>query len=339
MPRQDSRETTFEPFRILPVGADGLNTFLDATMVAPSGLVRAENIRGGRLSLDRRGGALKLTRGTDTTGSLTFGATTKYVTVPAASQLAIPSGGWAFLLHFTATRPGSGNTGWLLSTRPSGVAWHVLSVTISDAGAVTVAWRDNGGTSRSVTTAEITADAVTHLLAVYDAAAGTFTVYLNGVSSGTPLTGLASTLYPDATSTDWVFGVEKPGGAAVTLNSQFSGAMNGATLLTLKGTRPSSGDTTLVSVLRKHSWRSWPAPEADGVLFHYDFDSISTFRDRSRFKNHGSFTGTPTLGSSVSLATLCGNVAHLIQSPDGRRTNVVGVAGTTYYETVKTATA
>ena len=122
-----------------------------------------------------------------------------------------------------------------------------------------------------------------------------------------------------------------------TANTNFDGQIDSATLISLKGTRPSSGTTTLVSVLRKHSLRTWPTPQADGVLFHYDFDSATTFYDRSRFKNHGAITGVPTLGGSVALETLCVNEAHLIQSPDGRRTNVVEVAGSTYYEIVKEA--
>jgi len=336
VPRIDTRDDSFEPFRISPVGARGLDLFSDPALLDPSFLIRADNARMGTMAVERRTGGIKLLHGTANHGSLTFGATTKYALLPAASQLVLPAGGFALFAHFAATWPASGKTGYLISSRPSGETFHVLKVTISDAGVITVSWTDSGATERSVACTAVTDGASVHLLAIYDAPAGTFTVYINGASSGTPLTGLDATLKPDQTTgVAWAFAVEKQTGAAVTADTQFPGAIDSLTLQTLRGSRPASGTTTLASVLRKHSLRRWPTPQADGVVFHYDCDSISTFYDRSRFKNHGSITGTPTLTSAVAYSSVPGQAVHTIQSPTGTRTNVVGIGGTLYYEGVR----
>ena len=145
MPRDNTRDTSYETFRISPIGAGGLDLFTDPALLGPGFLQRGENIRAGTLALERRKGGLKLFRGTDNTGALTFGATTKYATVTYAAHLSVPAGGWAFMVHITAVRPSGGNTGYILSSMPNSAAYHVLKVTISDAGVVTVAWRDSAG--------------------------------------------------------------------------------------------------------------------------------------------------------------------------------------------------
>ena len=338
MPRADTRDVSYDVLSILPIGLGGLDLFTDATLVPPSALIRSENIRLARGTADRRGGDYKLSKASSTGGGLTFASTSNYALLPTATQLLLPLGGFAFRLSFTATRPSSGNTAYLVSSRPTAQTYHVLKVTLSDAGVATVTWRDTGGTDRTVATSAITADAVTHLLAVYDAPAGTFTVYVNGVSSGTPLTGLSTTLQPIQTAgVAWAFGVEKETGNAVTANTQFSGRMNAATLFSLRGMRPSGGTTTLVSVLRKHTFRTWPCPQMDGILFHYDFDSASTFYDRSSYKNHGTIAGSPTLGAEVAYAGPVGQALHTIQSPTGQRTNVFMASGAVQYEILKGA--
>ena len=42
--------------------------------------------------------------------------------------------------------------------------------------------------------------------------------------------------------------------------SLFGGSDDGLTIFTLRGLSPSSGTTTLVETLRRHSCRAWPAP-------------------------------------------------------------------------------
>jgi hypothetical protein len=229
---------------------------------------------------------------------------------------------------------------YLLSSRPSGQAYHVLAVTLSATGAPAVLWRDSAGATHTITGDVVADGATVHLLAIYDAPSGTFTLYVNGVSSGTPETGLASTLTPAQDSgVIWAFGIEKQTSAAVTTGTGFEGKLDSATLWSLRGTRPASGTTTLVDVLKKHSLRDWPAPEADGVLFHYNFDSTASLKDWSRFKNHGTVNGSPSATAAVALPSMNGNVAHLLQSPDGRRTNVVAAGGALYYEEVRGASS
>ena len=77
----------------------------------------------------------------------------------------------------------------------------------------------------------------------------------------------------------------------------------------------------------------------DGVLFHYTFDSTASLKDHSRFKSHGTVSGSPSATAAVALSTLNGNIAHVIQSPDGRRTNVVAAQGNLYYEEVRSASS
>lgn len=336
--RETSRDTSYEVLPIIPIGRDGLDLFTDAAALPPSALIRSENMRLSRGTADRRLGGLKLGKYASPGGALTFGTTGKYATIPAATQLLVPTGGWAFRLSGTAKRPSGGNTSYLVSSRPTGQTYHVLKVTLSDAGVLTVTWRDAGNTDRTVACTALDDEATFHLLAIYDAPAGTFTVYVNGASSGTPLTNLDATLQPIQTSgVVWAFGVEKETGNAVTANSQFLGKMDAATLFTLRGTRPSSGTTTLASVLRKHTFRSWPTPQMAEVLFHYDFDSTTTFYDGSNYKNHGTISGTPTLENAVAYDGAMGQTIHTIQSPSSQRTNVYGAGGGVYYEITKGA--
>ena len=314
-----------------PLFEGGAEYSLHASSLSPAYSPRIENgdLTNGVVS--RRTGAKKIYKASDATGSKTFGATTKYALLTAATQLLLPQGGWAALLHFTAVRPSAGNTGYIWSSRPTAVAYHIILVTISDAGVVTVTWRDTGGSTRTVATSAISANAVTHLLAYYDASAGTFTVYVNGASSGTPLTGLASTLQPaqDA-SVAWAFGVEKQTGAAVTANTNFDGACDDFVLF--RNPPP-------VAMLLKHSGRGWPNPGDDRVVFHYSFDGSSTtsLTDHSWFKNHATLVGTPTNTGAVAMSSMNCNYLGSIGRPDGSKVNLYGSHGRLFYESMRAA--
>lgn len=240
-------------------------------------------------------------------------------------------------MSFVAVWPGSGLTGYIISSRPAAVAWHVFSVTISDAGVIVVTWRDSAGATHTVTCTAVADGTTVNLLAIYDAPGQTFTVYLNGASSGTPLTGLDANLMPDQTATDWVLGIEKQTGAAVTTNTFFSGAIDAFRLQSLVGIRPSSGSPSFTDVRRKHALREWPAPDEAGTLAFYDFDnsSVAVLYDASDWKTNGTMSGTPTHSAAVPYASIPGNVVQNVQNPSGRVTNIVAAAGALFYETVR----
>ncbi len=314
-----------------PLFEGGADYSIHAFALPPSYAPRIEN---GDLTDDvlaRRTGALKIYKASDATGSKTFGATTKYALLTAADQLLLPAGGFAVLAHFVATRPSAGNTAYIWSSRPSGQTYHIIKITLSDAGVITVTWKDSGGTERTVACTAVSAGATVHLLAYFSASAGTFTVYINGASSGTPLTGLSSTLKPaqDA-SVAWAFGVEKQTGAAVTANTNFDGACDDFVLF--RNPPP-------VAMLLKHSGRGWPNPGDDRVVFHYSFDGSSTtvLTDHSWFKNHASLVGTPSNTAAVAMSSMNCNFLGSAGRPDGSRVNLYGSHGRLFYETMRAA--
>lgn len=333
-PIRPAREDSGEVLTLRPIGSDGVDLSTDVTALPPTVLGRAENVIFVDGTADRRPGAIKLAQAVDPTTagkSYTFAATTKYATF---TPPLIPAGGFAVVLHFNAVRPSAGNTGWIVGARPAGQLFHVVKATIDENGLLTVAWTDSGGSSRSVTTSALTANADVHVLAIYDAVAGTYTVYVNGASSGTPLTGLAATLKPDQTaSVVWTFGVEKETGQAVTANSHFSGKTDGMTIFTLRGLRPASGTVTLAEVLRRHSARAWPNPAQDFVLAHYDMDETSgtVMYDHSNNQNHGTYVGTPTVSDPVALLSSPSNMVGRIEVPSGKF-NLFGTFGRLFYE-------
>lgn len=325
----------------MPLGGDGLDYQTSPALVPPSVLTVGENIRINQGVLTRRLGRRKVYAASDPGGSKTFGAVTKYGTIPAAAQLEIPAGGWALNLHFTAVRPSGGNTAYVLSSRVNGQSYHVLSVTLSDAGVVTTTAQFQSGGSKSIASGAVSAAGTVHLLVIHDAPAGTMTQYINGVSDGTQITGLAtSDALVTGTGEDWHIGVHyNPATAGVVANTNFDGKVDGLTLMTLAGTRPSEGSPTLASTLIKHSFRQWPSPWMDMVLASYDFDesSVTSMTDRSRFKNTASLTGTPTNTAAVAYSSIVTNHIGFSQFPTGRKSNLMGSWGRLFYEDVASA--
>lgn len=329
-----TKEDSGETFTLRPIGAGGVDLFTDPTALDPSVLAALENIEISTGTANRRAGALKLAQlavpGT-AGASHTYAATTKYATF---TPPLIPTGGWAVSRHFTAVFPGAGKTGWILGARPNGQTFHVLKITISDAGVITVTWRDSGGNDRTVACTAVTDGATVHLLAVYDCVGGTFTVYINGSSSGTPLDGLSATLKPDQTAgVVWTFGVEKETGQAVSANSNFDGKSDGMTLFTLRGKRPASGTATLIETLRRNSGRVWPNPAQDFVLAHYDEDEASgtVMYDRSNQKNHGTYVGTPSVTTPVAMLSAPTHYVGTFETNAGKW-NLIGSFGALKYE-------
>ncbi|MCI0635573.1 MAG: LamG domain-containing protein [Actinobacteria bacterium] len=347
MPPRSTRKDGFQTVRIgqTPDGTGGLGSLGVDLQTHPSALSdfalrRGERVRVQDQALSRAPGAKRLQVFTDNTAARTFNDVGKYATMPAlvaGSALFVPAGGFGFRLSFIATRPPTGPA-FAWSLKPASAVTYIYRVSLASTGVLTVSWRDTAGTTHTVATSAIDDGATVHLLAVYDAVLGTYTVYIDGTSVGTPETGLAATLKPwAAIGTVGVFGVEKETGAAVTANSQFVGAIDAFTLFTFSGIRIASGSPALLDTLRKHTFRQWPNPALPYVLCHYDFDeaSGSVLYDRSRHKNHGAYTGASTSGASVALAFPVGNYVGTFQGADGRRTNLFAAGGNLQYELIR----
>lgn len=331
MPNEHAYKLPGEDLPLKPVG--GVDYFLDPAALDPSILSRSEDLYLQKGTLDRRLGAAKIAQLASPASqgaSHTFGTDAKYATF---TPPLVPAGGWAAVWHFVATRPASGKTAYVMGSIPTGQTFNVLAVTVSDAGVITVTWRDSAGNDRSVACTAVADGTAVHLLAIFDAVAGTFTVYVNGASSGTPLTGLASTLTPDQTAgVAWTFGVKKITGSAVTPDTHFDGAHDGMTLWTLRGKKAS---VTLAETLRRHSARAWPSPFMDNVLCHFDMDEASgtVMTDRSNRLNHGTYVGTPTVTAPVALLSAPVHIIDRVEVPQGRF-NVVAAFGQLFYEAI-----
>ena len=341
MPNVSSTRRDTQPTTYAPPFTGGVDQFTAAALLPPECLAVAENLRSSDLGLSRRPGAAKLTRLSTSGYSKTFGAVTIYATVTSAAQLRPPKGGFGVHASFVMQYPASGRTGYVVSSMPNGTAYNVFSIAVSDAGVITVSWRDTAAATHSIATAAVTSGVSVHLLAIYDPWAGTYTVYVNGAASGTPETGLASSLQPATTATNWVFGVEKETGGAVTANSFYPGAIDSLTLFSFAGIRPASGSPTLASVLLKHSKRRWPTPQSGMVQFNYDCDDLAAgaiLTDSSRFKNNAAITGVATDSQPVGLLSIPGNMVGSFEMPDTTLMNILGAGGTMYYEVTRRGT-
>lgn len=343
MPSRKTRQVDGQWVHMVPLGVGGLDYQTSPALLPPETLAVGENIRFDSGVLSRRLGRRKVYSSSDPCGSKTFGATSKYATIPAASQLELAAGGWALNLHFTAVRPSGGNTAYILSSRVNGQSYHVLSVTLSDAGVITVTVQFTSGGSQSIACDAVDAAATVHLLVVHDAPEGTMTAYVNGAASGTAVTGLSTSDKPvTGSGDDWHIGVHyNPATAGVVANTNFDGKVDGMTLFTLAGTRPSGGSPSLTDTLVKHSFRQWPSPWMDFVLACYDFDesSTSSMTDRSRFENTATLTGTPTNTAAVAYSSIPSNYVGFAQFASGRKPNFFASYGRLFYENVALATS
>jgi hypothetical protein len=322
------------------IGFAGVNLTPNAMLTAFE-LVRAERVRTHRGVLERAAGSKRLAVLTNNTGSRTFGTDAKYALWNAPL---IPAGGFAVEIHVNSAPLGALNHYWIVGSRPAGQTYHILQIIPSQAVTIgmvafIVSWRDSAGATHTLTSGEFSdAGIPIHLLMIYDANAGTCTLYINGAVSGTPITGLSSTLKPaqDA-GVVWSFGVEKETGAAVTAGSAYPAAIDGFTLFSFPGVRASSGSPSLVDTLRAHSFREWPNPGMPIVIAHFDFSetSGSTLYDRSRKRNNATLTGASTATAAVALSYTVGNAVVVFQKANGAKVNVVAAGGQTFYETVK----
>lgn len=305
--------------------------------------VRADNTRLDTFVLRPRLGLRKVHVETDpaaTNGSWALGSDhTTYMKVTTAAHLIVPEGGFAFHHSFKADR--EANTAYVLSTRISGAKnYGPITITLSSSGVVTSEWRDASETAHSIASSAVSDGAIVHLLLVYDAAAGTFTQYINGASNGTAETGLASNLKPAQDAVDWWFGANHDGTGTAVSTTGFNGRNDSTYLLSFRGVDPSG----LVTRLRKSTWKEWTNPDSAMVLMHYDWNESSgtSVVDHSRFKNDGAITNG--LSNAASEAGLVfagdnGNFIDTLQGASGGRTNAVVLGGRVLYETVREASA
>lgn len=340
-PFRSNHQSSDSTLSLVPFGSGGLDLFTHESLLGLQFLRQADNVRNPKGSLERRKGDKKIAAFTDRSASKTFGADTKYATIPAASQLQTLAAGFAFIFGITAVRPGAGDTGYILSSRINGQSYHVLRATIDENGLLTVGFEKASGGDCAVTTTALSSGAAARCLAIFDSVAGTFSLYVNGIANGTPVTGLTVADGPIAGAlTDWHIGAHyDPATTAIVSDTHFDGKCQGFTLLSLRGMRAASGTTTMASALARHTAHVWPAPQAPNVLFNYDFfhTSTTTLYDQSRFKNHATLTGTPSNTTSLIPASVIpANFVGYLEGPDGRADNVVGSTGATFYETILT---
>lgn len=308
-----------------------------------------DNLRLDRGLVARRDGSRRVAILTDVTaaaGSWTFGTTGKYAQVPAAAQQLIPVGGFALAFHFSAARPSAGNTAHYLATRVTGKTYGPFSVTLSDAGVVTAAWRKESDESAVSIASTAQADgASVHGWLVYDpyTSGGKSNLIINGADDGTPVTAIGAAEQPMQDNPLVHFGVQwnpDAGPAAPVANTQFLGKCDSSTLFAFNARSISDtalGGSTLMATLRKWVFQDWPNPESAMVRWHYAFDegTGTQLTDSSRFKNHGTITGAASATAGVARRIVNGQFVGVLEQTSGARLNVVASGGAVSTESVR----
>lgn len=325
------------------LGRGGLDMESHPQKLDVSQLALAEYVRTHDRSLSRAKGARKVARlvtpGSD--GSWAFGSG-NYAQIPAAAQLQIPTGGFAVFIGVKATRPSGGNTAHVLATMVNGKAYGPLSITLSDAGVLTVAWRKESDESAVSHTASAVSDGATvGVLLVYDphTSGGRSLLYVDGELESTN-TSIGASEQPMQDSTDWYLGVEyDPALASAVANTEFDGGADAFCVLSTVGVRVADGSPSLLDTMREWSLAGWPDPASSMVLCWYGLDesSGSTMVDASRFKNDGVFTGSPTSEGAILHGRSVGHHLGILQRADGRRLLVAGVGGALYAQDMRQA--
>lgn len=307
--------------------------------VRPDALSRHEHGRIERGVVQKRRGDRKVWRASDPGGSVAFIGGSAYGYVESSSAPAIPYGGFAVRWIATCTRPSSGNTAWMWSSTISLANGSVLGARLSDAGVLTVSWRDTAGTTHTATSAAISAGATVGVVALYDAVRGTYGLWIDGEPSGTGETGLASDLRPAQNAIRWMWGhLWDPGAgpAAIVASTNFTGAMDGWALLALRGLGAQDGSPTFLDMLRRTTWQEWPWPGGDLTLMCFDWNgaTATAAADRSRARRT-MVLASPTLGASIAHRAEQFNLVKCRSAGDGTRTNFVAVGGELYTESMR----
>lgn len=333
--RRSTRNFADRDIRIEP-GRGHLDLNAHETVRDDLALTRSDNCRMDTFVLRPRLGMRKVHVETDpaeTNGSWALGSDhTTHAIATFASNMLIPEGGFAIHHSFVADREAS--TAYVLSSRHSaGKDYGPITITLSSAGAITAEWRDSSETAHSITSSTVSDGATVHLWLIFDAVAGTTTLYLDGASSGTALTGLSSTLKPMQDSLDWWFGANHNGSGSAVSGTGFNGRNDSTYVLAFRGLDPSS----LVTRLRKNCWKEWTNPDSSMVLMHYDWNESSgtTVTDRSRFKSDMTMNGSPSSEAGLVYAADCGQFIDTLHDAGGGKTNVVVLGGRVLSEQVR----
>lgn len=343
MPRRRTRrKSEAKAFSFVP-GTTGLDLFTHDSLLPPTALRTAEHVRLSNGALERRPGSVRLDALSASRTALSFGAAGDYGVVTAATHMLIPRGGFAVRLSFKATRPSASNTAYLFSSRASaGKNYGWLTVTLSDAGVSTWEWRKESDESAvSIASTAHAADATVHALFVFDADAGTTTLYIDGVSDGTPVTGISSDEQPMQDAVDWWFGANHDGSAVAVANTEFLGDIDAWCVFAFRNTNISEGSNTLLSALKRHTLMEWPNPRGSMVVSCFDFNdaSVATEPDRSRHSADITYSGTPTKDTALARSVVLGQHVGVLQRPTGERVNLIGWQGRIAAQTVRQGVA
>lgn len=278
----------------------------------------ARNVDATRGVYARRLGPAKLAQledDRDDRGAKVFGAIGKYATF---TPPAIPVGGFIGWWHFRATRDAT-YTGTLFdSAQAAGPTNRPVYSTLDNAGLykVTVTWSD--GATSVIHVNGLADGSEQHALLVFDAKAGTLTLYLNGDAAGNQITGLSATAKPwQGVATAWYLGVENNPGTGITANSSFKGAIDAIGFMSTAGVDITDEDLTgliprlsLLSVMRARTRIDWPNPADPGLLFHYGLDEDVTLTtvmyDSSDARRHGTYAGPPSNATRVAVRAMNG---------------------------------
>ncbi len=336
------RRHSEQRLRLEPPGSLGLDTETTPELVSERAFIVSQWIRLSSQAVARAKGGKKIAQGTDVASAWTFGSDSIYGKIAANTELLIGKGGFVVLFTGTAVRPASSKAAHYLATRVSGKAYGPFSITISDSGILTAAWRKDSDESEVsiATTSAIAAGADFGGMFTYtpEEGGGTSRLYINGAEAGTAVTSIGADEQPMIDTVDWYFGVEwNPSTPGVTADTHYDGVFDAFTLKSLAGTRASEGDPSLIETMRKWSRAQYPAPGDLSVLAFYDFSegSGAVLTDRSRHKNDGTIVGAASSATKVAYAHSTVNHVGRFEANDGSLENEVFIGGDLFTEQVR----
>jgi hypothetical protein len=338
-----------------PVGGDGLVLTAAPAMLPPGAWQVSRNAVTDAGTYARRPGDVKVSRlvdAADTHGAKVFGTTPRYATMPIPL---IGKGGFGVYFHHTATRPAATQTRWLWDSGQSlNYATRVIWASLGYNGLfeISVMWSD--GTTSDIQVPAAVADGTElHGLLVYDAKAGTLTLYINGDVAGTPITGLTSEMQPyQSVAYPWYLGCTFNPTVGVIANSGPPGALDAFTIFSFKGIEDiTDSDSTvepprksLLTELRERCYQDWPNPADPMVLVHYGMDEATAgtgpMYDSSDAQRHGAYFGAPANAAQVARRAQNGQFLGTTKRTNVGDTengilNVAIAGGQTYYETIR----
>lgn len=354
MPRVFTRQRSGVTIDLKPIGGEGIVLSTDGAMLSPQAMRQARNIDATSTLYRSRMGDAKIALLEDAAvayGAKVFGDDSKYAFF--APPL-IGLGGFWFKFHLTAVRPLSAGTRYILSSWTTAAQTHyVVQMTLTDTGVFTISVEWEGGGTNSLT-ATFDNGASVHGLLVYDAVAGTLSLYVDGdVVDGPDVIGTDKQPRQDA-NVNWYVGLSFKPGTGPETNTFFEGAVDEWVCGTFAGMDPEDEDLDLVPPrrsklweLRRSCWNEWPDKAGDDILFAYGFDEevveddatpgTGPMFDSSMLYRTGSYKGTPSSAARVARRAQLGQFigttrrATVGDLRDGR-INMAVAGGQVYYE-------